>query len=73
MRPTEVRERGRLTGALYENREKMRSLLRGALDAARSRGAHVENAVAMGYCFGGTAVLELARSGADLTGFAPLL
>jgi dienelactone hydrolase len=25
--------------------------------------------VAMGYCFGGTAVLELARSGADLKGF----
>ena len=28
------------------------------------------NAVAMGYCFGGAAVLEMARSGADLKGFA---
>ena len=30
----------------------------------------MENAVVVGYCFGGAAVLELARSGADLKGFA---
>ena len=30
----------------------------------------LDNAVAAGYCFGGAAVLELARSGADLKGFA---
>jgi len=29
----------------------------------------IENAVAFGYCFGGAAVLEMARSGADLKGF----
>jgi dienelactone hydrolase len=69
VRPTEMEERRRLTGQLYENRDRMRVLLNGALDAARSRGANVGNAVAMGYCFGGTAVLELARSGADLKGF----
>jgi dienelactone hydrolase len=40
------------------------------LDAAEQRGAGIGNAVAMGYCFGGAAVLELARSGADLKGFA---
>jgi len=27
-----------------------------------------ERIAAIGYCFGGTAVLELARSGADLSG-----
>ena len=40
------------------------------LEAAVGKGADVNNAVAMGYCFGGAAVLELARSGADLKGFA---
>jgi dienelactone hydrolase len=28
-----------------------------------------ENMVIMGYCFGGAAVLEAARAGADLDGF----
>ena len=36
----------------------------------RAKGANTGNAVAMGYCFGGSAVLELARSGAELKGFA---
>lgn len=41
----------------------------GAMDTAEKRGANIQNGVAMGYCFGGAAVLELARSGADLKGF----
>ena len=36
----------------------------------KSKGAIIENTVEFGYCFGGAAVLELARSGADLKGFA---
>jgi dienelactone hydrolase len=47
----------------------MRTLIQAALDTAKSKGANVHNAVAMGYCFGGAAVLEFARSGADLKGF----
>jgi dienelactone hydrolase len=70
VRPTEVKDKRQHTGELYKDREKMRRLMRGALDAARNKGADIENAVAMGYCFGGAAVLELARSGADLKGFA---
>jgi len=70
VRPTKMEDRRQHTGELYKNREKMRALMKGALDAARDRGAHIENAVAFGYCFGGAAVLELARSGADLKGFA---
>ena len=69
VRPETMEERQRLTGHLYENREEMRSRLYGALDAARAHGGDTSKAVAMGYCFGGTAVLELARSGADLKGF----
>ena len=48
----------------------MRALMKRALDEAKKKGANIENAVAVGYCFGGAAVLELARSGADLKGFA---
>jgi len=70
VRPTEVKDKRQHTGELYENREKMRALIKGALNAAKDRGANIENAVAVGYCFGGAAVLELARSGADLKGFA---
>lgn len=69
VRPTELDEKRRLTGELYQDRKKMRALLTGALGFAKSKGARAHNAVAMGYCFGGAAVLELARSGADMKGF----
>lgn len=69
IRPEAISERKRLTGELYQDRKRMRRLLQGALTAAADQGADLENAVAMGYCFGGTVVLELARSGADLKGF----
>ena len=70
VRPTKVTDKRQHTGELYKNREKMRALMNGALDTAKSKGANVGNTVVMGYCFGGAAVLELARSGADLKGFA---
>jgi dienelactone hydrolase len=70
VRPTEVKDKRQHTGELYKDREKMRALMQGALDAAKNKGANIENAVAIGYCFGGAAVLEFARSGADLKGFA---
>jgi dienelactone hydrolase len=69
VRPTEVKDKRQHTGELYKDREKMRALMKGALDTAKSKGANTANAVAMGYCFGGAAVLELARSGADVKGF----
>jgi len=47
----------------------MRALLEGGFAAAAKQGANIDNAVAMGYCFGGTVVLEFARSGKDLKGF----
>ena len=69
VRPTEVKDKRQHTGELYKDRDKMRTLLNAALETAKSKGANVHNAVAMGYCFGGAAVLELARSGVDLKGF----
>lgn len=69
IRPTKVQDRREHTGELYKDRDKMRALMNGALAKAASLGANTGNAVAAGYCFGGAAVLELARSGADLKGF----
>lgn len=69
VRPTEIEGKKQLTGALYQNRDRMRALLEGGFAAAKAQGANVENAVAMGYCFGGAVVLEFARSGKDLKGF----
>ncbi len=69
VRPTTLEEKRRLTRDLYNDRERMRALLQGALKAAKAKGLNVDNAVAAGYCFGGAAVLELARSGSDLKGF----
>ncbi len=69
IRPTEVKDKKQHTGELYKDRNKMRALVQGAVDTARGKGANVENAVVMGYCFGGAAVLEYARSGANMKGF----
>ncbi len=69
IRPTEVKDKRQHTGELYKDRKKMRTLLRSALNTAKENGANIENAIAMGYCFGGAAVLEMARSGANLKGF----
>ena len=70
VRPTEVKDMKQHTGELYQDRDKLRALMDGALETARLKGARVENAIAAGYCFGGAAVLEWARSGARLKGFA---
>ena len=69
VRPTEMVDKKQHTGELYKDRAKMRALIQGAVDEAYKKGANTGNAVVMGYCFGGAAVLEYARSGADVKGF----
>jgi dienelactone hydrolase len=69
VRPETVEERRQLTGRLYADRQRMRALLNAGLGEAMMRAGDAPAVVAMGYCFGGTCVLELARSGADLDGF----
>jgi dienelactone hydrolase len=69
VRPTEIEDKRQKTGELYNDRAKMRRLITSALDTAKAQGLNTENAVIAGYCFGGAAVLEFARSGADLKGF----
>ena len=69
VRPTKLEDKRQHTGELYKDRDRMRGLLQGAWRTAAALGANTDNAVAMGYCFGGAAVLEMARSGTDLKGF----
>lgn len=69
VRPTEVKDKRQHTGELYKDREKMRALIEAALDSAKEEGANTRHVVVIGYCFGGAAALEFARSGADAKGF----
>ena len=70
-RPEAIEDRKTETAKLYEDRGTMRRLILAGLGAAREQ-SEAEAAVVMGYCFGGAAVLELARSGEgeNLRGFA---
>jgi dienelactone hydrolase len=62
-------------GALGSDADRIRALGRAGLDALlREPRTDPARVAAIGYCFGGTLVLELARSGADLravVGFHP--
>ncbi|PLX73450.1 MAG: dienelactone hydrolase [Desulfuromonas sp.] len=69
VRPTEVADKRQHTGELYKDRARMRRLLGGALKTDAAQGGNIDNAVSIGYCFGGAAVLEQARAGTDLKGF----
>lgn len=69
IRPTAVKDKRQHTGELYKDRGKMRALMNGAFAKAESLGADTNNSVVAGYCFGGAASLEWARSGKNLKGF----
>ena len=71
IRPTTMEDNKRLTAALYDDRSKMRRLLQGALNAGQAQGNDARTGVTMGYCFGGTVALELARSGFPQKAFVP--
>jgi dienelactone hydrolase len=60
-RPTDTAAKKKETSRLYQDRERMRRLIVGGLQEARE--ASDKKTVVMGYCFGGAATLELARSG----------
>jgi dienelactone hydrolase len=71
MRPKDVSEAGALVGK-YEG-ESGRVLLRARVNAAlevleKNDLVDTKRIAAIGYCFGGTTVIELARSGANLAG-----
>lgn len=62
-------EAGRLAGIYRQDRRLMRDRIRAGLEALRTQPQVDDTRIAaIGYCFGGTTVLELARSGADIRG-----
>lgn len=69
IRPTKDEDKRQHTGELYQDRSKMRGLVKAALAEASALGADANSVVVMGYCFGGAAVLEMARAGAGFKGF----
>src|SRR4051794_31503045 len=64
--PTEAAQ---MAGALKKDTKELRGRATAALETLR-KNEHVDTSklAAIGYCFGGTTVLELARSGADIAG-----
>lgn len=69
VRPTTMDENRRLAGSMYGDRETFRKRLLGALAAVPAMPGATEDIVVLGYCFGGAAVLEMARAGATTDGF----
>ena len=70
--PTETMDhRIAATGALYQDRDRMRALLQAGVEQAQARSG-VDEMIVTGYCFGGAVALEMARSDmADMAnGFA---
>lgn len=64
-------EAGRLSGIYRSDRRLMRDRARAGLDVLTAQPPVDKTRVAaIGYCFGGTTVLELARDGADLAAVA---
>ena len=59
----------RLSGAMYADRDTFRERLLGSVGEAANIAGATDDMVMIGYCFGGAAVLEAARAGADLDGF----
>jgi dienelactone hydrolase len=69
VRPQDVAERQALLDTYLNDRILLRERCRAALDALRAHPMVAADKLgAVGYCFGGCAVLELARSGADVRG-----
>jgi len=69
IRPSSPEEAGKQASVYKNVRQLMRKRINLALDEIRKQTfVDSENISAIGYCFGGTVVLELARSGADVKG-----
>ncbi|AMM51704.1 dienelactone hydrolase [Rufibacter sp. DG15C] len=69
VRPTSPAAAGAEAGKYKNNVLLLRARVNAALDHLRKQAnVDTKKMAAIGYCFGGTTVLELARSGADLAG-----
>jgi dienelactone hydrolase len=62
-------EAGKLAGIYRSDRQLLRSRVKAGLEVLKKQAlTDTRKIAAIGYCFGGTTVLELARSGADIAG-----
>ena len=69
VRPTTTEEKMEQVTKYKTDRELMRARAQAALDALRGQpGVDPKHLAALGFCFGGTVALELARSGAPIDG-----
>jgi dienelactone hydrolase len=69
VRPNNPKDAGQLSGFYKKNRPLMRSRAQAGLDRLKAFPAvDPAQCAVIGYCFGGTVALELARSGADVKG-----
>src|SRR5690242_17412300 len=67
--PQNSKEAGAQAGKYKGDRALLRARVNAALDELKkNQFVDSKRVAAIGYCFGGTAVLELARSGADIAG-----
>lgn len=64
-----MQEAGKLAGAVKGDRQLMRGRAQAALDVLKKHPrVNPSKTAAIGFCFGGTTALELARSGAEISG-----
>ena len=69
VRPANPQEAGAAAKDAYSDLPRLRARTAKALEVLRgSKGVDAERVAAVGFCFGGTASLELARGGAELDG-----
>lgn len=69
VRPKDAGEAGGVAGKYKNDRALLRARVNAGLETLKkSELVDVKKIAAIGYCFGGTAVIELARSGAELNG-----
>ncbi len=69
IRPSSPKEAGALAGKFKSDRALLRARVKAGLDVLeKNEMTDAKKIAAIGYCFGGTTVLELARGGADISG-----
>ena len=69
IRGNSTEENAALMTPLVENRAELQARITGALEVLRGLDqVDGQHCAAMGYCFGGLCVLDLARTGADVAG-----
>ena len=69
VRPTAPKDAGVIAGKFKNDRDLLRARVRAGLEVlAKHELTDPRRIAAIGYCFGGTTVLELARSGAEIAG-----